>query len=247
MKGTPGAFANRPQLEVIATSVDDGVAAARGGADRLEVVSAMEVDGLLPDLDVVCRLRDAVAVPLRVMLRSAPGFTVNSEELDALSREAERLRSVGVDQVVFGFLTEDGNLDQEAMRELWSAAKPNAWTLHRAFDHVIEAEQAFAQCTALPGLDLILSAGGPGGLDLSFSTLCSRAAWQTAQLRWMAGGGLRLDHIAPLRAAGITQFHSGRVVRQGQRWDAPVKEAMVRQLKDAMLVLPAPQRTPPDQ
>ncbi len=132
MSAPPGTYSDESQLEVIATSVADGVAAALSGADRLEVVSAVEVDGLLPDLEVVRRLRDAVAIPLRVMLRNAPGFTVNRQAFAVLVGEAERLRDSGVDQFVFGFLMTDGHLDQPALMELCAAVAPRAWTLHRS-------------------------------------------------------------------------------------------------------------------
>ncbi|CAA9263868.1 MAG: hypothetical protein AVDCRST_MAG77-2740 [uncultured Chloroflexi bacterium] len=239
-----------PILEVIATSVPDAVAAERGGADRLEVVSAMEADGLLPDLDVVRRLRDTVVLPLRVMLRLRPDFSAGTgvmavvshasvvmadgPDLEALCRAAGRLRAAGVDQFVYGFLTTGGSLDLDAMHTLYTAAAPAGWTLHRAFDHAADAATAFAACARLPGLDRILSSGSPYDLDAGLSALCARATWQTPMLRWIAGGGLRLEHIAPLRQAGITEFHTGRAVRHSHSWDAPVDEPLVRRLKEAV-------------
>jgi copper homeostasis protein len=222
-------------LEVIATSVADGVAATRGGADRLEVVASMQDDGLLPDLDLVYRLRDAVTVPLRVMLRERAGFAIDARGLFTLCRAAERLRAAGIDQFVFGFLTAEGHLDLEAILILQAAVAPGAWTLHRAFDHTPDATLAFAQCAGLPGLDLILSAGSRDGVDAGLANLRCRAGWQTSRLRWLAGGGLRLEHILPLRAAGITQFHCGRAARRGRDWGAPVEEALVRQLKEGIV------------
>jgi copper homeostasis protein len=120
------------------------------------------------------------------------------------------------------------------MGSLHRAAAPVAWTLHRAFDQAADASAAFAACAHRPGLDAILSSGAPSGLDAGVATLVSRAGWQTAALRFLAGGGLRLEHVAPLVAAGITQVHAGRAVRRGGRWVAPVDERLVRALKDAL-------------
>ena len=223
-----------PVLEVIATTLEDALAAERGGADRLELVAAMEADGLLPDLALVAQLRAAVALPIRVMLRSRSGFGTDAAELVVLCRAAERLRATGVEEFVFGFLTEDGQLDQAAMLALYAAAVPNRWTLHRAFDQAVDAQQAWDTCRRLPGLDLILSAGSRAGIGDGLEALCQRAAWQTADLHWLAGGGLRLEHIPVLRAAGIRQFHSGRAVRRGGSWGGPVDEGLVRRLKEAM-------------
>src|SRR5438034_891911 len=63
-----------PTLEVIALTVADARAAERGGADRLEVVRAIEADGLTPAVEMVVLMRDCVRLPLRVMLRSNAGF-----------------------------------------------------------------------------------------------------------------------------------------------------------------------------
>jgi copper homeostasis protein len=224
-----------PELEVIATTVEDAQAAERGGADRLEVVAAMEADGLSPDLTLVTRLRDAVALPIRVMLRSRPGFATDAAELTGLCRAAEQLRAAGLDIFVFGFLTADGQLDRPAILTLHGAAAPRRWTLHRAYDQVGDAERAWQTCADLPGLDLILSAGSRTRVGEGLENLCRRAAWQTSGLRWLAGGGLRPEHIPALRAAGITQFHSGRAVRRGGSWDGPVEETLVRRMKEAVV------------
>jgi copper homeostasis protein len=223
-----------PLLEVIATSVADGLAAASGGADRLEVVGAMEADGLLPDESIVLRLRDAVTISLRVMLRLDPGFFATPRALELLAAAAERLKRAGLNEFVFGFLTPSGALDRAAIQSLCQAVTPGRWTLHRAFDHVADPPSAFAQCGTYSGLDGILSAGSPEGIDAGLQVLQDRASWQTEHIRWLAGGGLRLDHIPLLSAAGIARFHAGRAVRFGRRWDAPIDPTGVRQLKDTI-------------
>ena len=223
-----------PVLEVIATSVEDARAAARGGADRLEIVSAMEHDGLTPDLDLSRRIRDAVSLPLRLMLRSHPGFTLSPASLDRLLTTAHHFRAAGFAEFVFGFLTPQRTLDLPSLHTLAAALQPARWTLHRAFDHTPDPAASLAACATLPGLDHILTSGGPGDLDAGLDALCRRAALQTPTLRWIAGGGLRIEHIPPLRAAGITAFHTGRAVRLHQRWDAPVDPAQVALLKEAL-------------
>ena len=224
-----------PVLEVIATSVEDAVAAQRAGADRLELVSAMQHDGLTPDITLTQRIRDAVSLPLRVMLRPHAGFAIAPAALDALVVTARQLRAAGIDQFVFGFLTPDGSLDLASLQTLAAAIASARWTLHRAFDHTPDQAAAFAACAALPGLDRILTSGSSHGLDAGIETLRERAPWQTPALRWIAGGGLRAAHVLPLRAAGIHEIHTGRAVRRHQRWDAPIDERQLTLLKEALL------------
>ena len=65
---------HRIVLEVIVESVADAREAARGGADRLEVVRALELGGLTPPLTLVREIAEAVSLPLRVMVRGNAGY-----------------------------------------------------------------------------------------------------------------------------------------------------------------------------
>jgi copper homeostasis protein len=198
------------------------------------VVQTIAVGGLTPAAETVARIRDRVSLPLRVMLRANAGFQTDPPELARLCHAARELRAVGADAFVFGFLTPDGRLDLPALRALADAVAPCPWTLHHAFDHAADARAAWEAARALPGLDLVLSGGGPAGLPAGLPALCERAAWQTDELRWLAGGGLQADAIPRLRRAGIAQFHVGRAARAGGSWDGPVDVQAVQLLRRAI-------------
>lgn len=230
----PGGARSRPLLEVIALSADDAIAAERGGADRLEIVRAIDTGGLTPDLETFERIRAAVRLPLRVMLRSNAGFQVSPGELEELCRAAAALRASGADQFVFGFLDDCCDLDLPAIRTLADAVAPHPWTLHHAFDHARDLRAAWDAAQALTGLDCILTGGVRGDLSTGLDALISRAAWQADGPRWLAGGGLTLAHLEPLRAAGITMFHTGRAARHSGSWSRPVSAEAVRRWRDVL-------------
>ena len=56
-------------LEVCVATLDDALAAERGGADRLEVNAALELGGLTPSPGSFQLIQDACPLPLTVMLR----------------------------------------------------------------------------------------------------------------------------------------------------------------------------------
>jgi copper homeostasis protein len=224
----------RPLLEVIATSAEDAVAAEQGGADRLELVSEMALRGLTPELATFGRIREAVTLPLRVMLRSNGGFGATADEIAALCRDAGALRRAGADQFVFGFLDADGALDRAALDALIAAVAPCPWTLHHAFDHAADARAAWEVARTLPGIDCILTGGLRGDVGTGLATLCARADWQADGPRWLAGGNLAREHLPPLRAAGIVRYHVGRTARRDWSWDAPVAVGEVRRWREAL-------------
>ncbi len=227
-KGCP----RRALLEVIALTPEDAVAAQRGGADRLEIVRDIAVGGLTPQIGAFRVIRNAVDLPLRVMLRTNGGFSVAPGELEALVESARELKSAGADQFVFGFLRVAGGLDLDAINRLSAAVTPSPWTLHHAFDHAVDARTAWEAASRLPNIDAILSGGVRGDLARGVGTLCDRAGWQSDGLRWLAGGGLALEHVEPLWRAGVSMFHIGRAARKDNSWEQPVLAERVRVWRD---------------
>jgi copper homeostasis protein CutC len=216
-------------LEVIVLSAADAVAAARGGAGRLEVCRDLPAGGLTPARATVAGIKDAVDLPLRVMLRPRTGFAINESELAALCEEAGALAEIGADAFVFGFLTLHRDVDEAASGRL-AGAGGRPWTFHRAFDHARRPRAAFDAVRRLPGVDRVLSSGGDGGLPAG---LVARAAWQGGGPRWIAGGGLRPEHVAVLAAAGIGEFHVGTGARQAASWEQPVRPELVARYREA--------------
>jgi copper homeostasis protein len=219
-----------PLLEVIALDADDAIAGVRGGADRLELAHDMTADGLTPTLEGFERIRAAVDVPLRVMLRCNGAFTLTPRELDELCLAAAQLHAAGMEESVLGFLTTTGDVDVYALEAVLAAARPTRWTFHRAIDHATDAELAWKAVATMPGVDAVLTAGSPTGLDVD--GLIARLGWEHGAPPWVVGGGLREEHIAPLRAIGLTRFHVGSRVRHGASWGQPVDVEAVQHWRD---------------
>ncbi|PHQ48874.1 copper homeostasis protein CutC [Streptomyces cinnamoneus] len=213
-------------LEVIALGAEDAVAARAGGADRLELVCDMAANGLTPPLETFVAVRDAVDIPVRVMLRASDGFAAGgAAALEALCARARALRAEGAREFVLGFLTDDGRADLPAVAALADAVGPDArWTFHRAIDHAADRDALRKQLADQPGLDTYLTAGSAAGVDDGLPTLLAEAARGNEpgyEPRILVGGGLQLKHVPVLRAAGLTGFHIGGAARP-HGWAAPV-------------------------
>ncbi|MFI6447937.1 copper homeostasis protein CutC [Kitasatospora sp. NPDC050543] len=227
---------SRPIFEVIALTAQDARAAESGGADRLELVSDMAADGLTPAVAEFARIRAAVRIPLRVMLRIRDGFAPGS--VDDLRARAAALRAEGADEFVLGFLAADGAVDLAATRAVAEAVAGCRWTFHRAVDHSADRAAVRAAVGDLPGLDTFLTSGSAAGVDAGrevLATELARAGEPGYRQRILIGGGLRAEHVPGLRAAGFDAFHVGGAVR-ADGWESPVDAAKVaewRALLDA--------------
>lgn len=225
---------SRPLLEVIALTPADAIAAQAGGADRLELVTDMAADGLTPSRETFAAVRSAVDLPVRVMLRASDGFATGNA-FDALCEAAAALHSEGADEFVLGFLTDDGGVDLAAVTALTEVVgagggvDESRWTFHRAIDRAADRDGLRKRLADIPGLDTYLTAGSARGVDDGLPTLLAEAERAGApgyEARIMVGGGLRLDHLPALRAAGINAFHIGGAARP-DGWTGPVDATAV--------------------
>ncbi|MEK8144405.1 copper homeostasis protein CutC [Streptomyces sp. M10(2022)] len=229
-------MSNRAVLEVIALDAADAIAAQAGGADRLELVTDMAADGLTPSRTTFARIRSAVDIPLRVMLRVADGFAAG--DIDVLVGKAREMRAEGAEEFVLGFLDEDGHADLVAVERLVAELEGCHWTFHRAIDRATNRDTLRKQLADLPGLDTYLTAGSAKGVDDGIATLLNEAARSAAgdpgyEPQILVGGGLRLDHLPRLLVAGIDAVHIGGAARP-DGWSGPVSETAVREWREAL-------------
>ena len=112
-------------LEVCAASMQSVAAAAAGGAHRIELCSALYLDGLTPSMGMIRIVKERFPqLTLHVLIRPREGnFVYNDVELATMQSDIIECRKAGADSVVVGALTSEGDIDLAAMQRLMEAAK----------------------------------------------------------------------------------------------------------------------------
>jgi len=226
-------------LEVIALDARDARAAADGGADRIELVSGMEFAGFCPALETVEQVRAAVDLPVRVMLRLREDFSIGGAQGTAeIAACARRLREAGAEELVLGWLDARGAVDLPAVERVLEACDGLPFTFHKAIDQAADRDAVYAAIRPLPGLDTVLTSGGPFPAGQGAEVLAAEAAREAAMgdrgLQILVGGGLKLADVPVLQAAGLRDFHVGSSVRGGTDWGGHVDADLVAQWRDAL-------------
>lgn len=123
------------KLEVIALNPRDAKDAELAGADRIELVSAMEVGGLSPELEVVESVIAEVSIPVNVMIRlKGDNFIYSPEEFEDLLVYLDQVKTLGINGIVFGSLTSTNQINTEQLEQILSHAGDLDVTFHRAID-----------------------------------------------------------------------------------------------------------------
>ena len=186
-----------------------GLAAAlEGGADRVELCSALALGGLTPSAGLMA-LASQASVPVRAMIRPREGhFTFDAAECDAMLRDIDAARSAGLEGVVIGAASPSGALHFTMLERLARHANGMAITLHRVVDLLPDPVEAVDFAVSL-GLSTILTSGGAtraiDGID-RIATMQERAA---GRIEILAGGGVTADNAPTILAAtGIGSVHA---------------------------------------
>ena len=195
---------------ILEICVDDAAgldAAVAGGADRIELCSALELGGLTPSAALLDHALKS-GCPIHMMIRPrAGGFVYGADDLALMVEEIGGAVARGVHGVVVGALRPDGRLDREALARFRDAARDTTIVLHRAIDLVPEPVAAVSEAIAL-GYDKILSSGGAPTAIEGAATLAAMVEAAGERLSIIAGAGVRPDNVAGIIAAtGVREVH----------------------------------------
>ena len=221
-------------LEVIATTVSDARAAERGGADRLELITAMGEGGLTPSIGLIEAVVDAVGIPVNVIVRPhSRSFVYDADDYAVMTRDVRAIARTGANAIVVGMLRADGCIDTEGLARVIEAADGLQLTFHRAFDEARDLLASFDTLLQFDAVTNVLTSGGkPSVLEAEamIARLIERS--KDARCTVLAGAGLSVDAVAPFVAStGVRAVHFGSGVRIDGKALAPVDEQRVRRVR----------------
>lgn len=208
MVATSASKATEPLLEICVDDVAGLDAAIAGGADRIELCSALGSGGLTPSRGFMAVAAKA-SIPVYALIRPRAGdFVYSATEISVIEADIIAARQAGLAGVVIGATTADAKLDAAVIRRLVSAADGLDLTLHRAIDVVADMDAALDQAAAL-GFSRILTSGGARHAEEGLETLARLARRGEGRISIMPGGGVRPQNAARLLAvAGIRELHA---------------------------------------
>lgn len=197
-----------PLLEVCVADAESLAAAIAGGADRIELCSALELGGLTPAPGLM-RLAARAPIPVYAMVRPRSGdFVFTADDVEIMLADIDAIRGYGLKGVVLGASRPDGTLDEDLLHRLRDKARGLGATLHRAFDLVPDFEGALETAIDV-GMERILTSGGAPTAPAGTAQLRDLHAAAGSRISIMPGSGLTPENVGELlQAVPVTEIHS---------------------------------------
>lgn len=199
------------QIEICTGSYYDCLQAEKGGAKRVELNSALHLGGLTPSVGSLILTKKNTNLKVMTMVRPrGAGFCYTADEFEQMLVDTDCMLENGADGIVFGCLTEQGDIDVEQSKEIIAKAKAKGKEVifHRAFDCVSDPYKAIEQLIEL-GVDRILTSGLQTKAMDGIELLKDLQAKYGTQIELLAGSGMNASNaIEMMERTGISQVHS---------------------------------------
>ena len=196
-------------VEACVESLEEALAAERGGARRLELCANMDVGGTTPSGELFRAVRARVGIPIAMMIRPRGGqFVYSNAELESMRRDLDIAVELGADVAVIGVLDDHGRVDVARTRELVARAGSIPVTFHKAFD-IVDDQERDLDILIDAGVTRVLTSGGAEtaieGAD-ALARLVDRAAGRIAI---MPGGKVRGNNVREIvERTGAREVHA---------------------------------------
>ena len=203
---------DRILIEVCCGSPEDAMTAYRAGADRVELNRALELGGLSPTPAEVSFVKKEVPglIVIAMVRPRGGGFTYSGEEYMRMLSECENLLKAGADGIAFGFLHEDGSVDEmhaAAFVELIHRYGKQA-VFHRAVDITPDRDAAFEVLIGL-GIDRVLTSGGEETAMAGAEEIAWLQKTYGSRISILPGSGINAGNAASLiKMTGVHEIHS---------------------------------------
>lgn len=195
-------------IEICANSVASCIAAQEGGATRVELCAAIPEGGTTPSYGEVAIAREQIQIQLHTIIRPRGGdFLYSDIELKTMCKDIEIMHKLGVDGIVIGCLTADGNIDMEKNKILIEAAKGMSITFHRAFDMCQDPMKGLEEVIQL-GCHRLLTSGQMPKAIQGVNLISQMVKKADGRIAIMPGSGINANNIQKIaQQTQATEFH----------------------------------------
>lgn len=224
------------KLEVIVQNGQDAIEAEKFGADRLELVSAIQEGGLTPSYGTIKQVLENTSIPVYTMIRPHSNhYFYQESDLEIIREDIKKVLELGGTNIVIGALNEDYTIDEKVLETVMNISSDLEITFHRAFDETASVLEAYETLKKYnEQVKWILTSGGAPNCSEGKQALKElvEASRKTEGPQILPGAGLNLENIQEIHDfVQADQYHFGTAARINQSFAEGIDKKVIDQLK----------------
>lgn len=183
------------------------------GANRIELCDNLAEGGTTPSYGTVALAAENLDLDIFPIIRPRGGnFVFSEDEIKIMERDIDLLKTLNIDGVVIGALTENNEIDEEAIKRLIARAGDLNITFHMAFDEIKDKKSALDKLVEL-GINRILTKGGKNSALDNKDVLKELIDYAENRITILLGGKVTKDNYEELvKYTGAREVHGTKIV-----------------------------------
>ncbi len=200
--------------EACVDSLDQALKAESLGADRIELCSRLDLDGLTPSQGLLEECASRLKIPIRAMIRPREGsFVYNNQEVEQMFDAIAFCKALKIEGVVFGALNEAKKIDLNVTERLAIHAENLKITFHKAFDITSNPIDEFKALAKLKLIDAVLTSGQKPTAFEGVNLLKELIDFGSSYPKIIVAGKVTNHNIDELHTlVNATQYHGKKIV-----------------------------------
>ena len=200
--------------EACVEGYQEAMLAEKLGADRIELCSHLDKDGLTPERQTILDVLRSISIPIKIMIRPRSGnFVYNEKEIYQMEEEISFCKTNGVKEVVFGVLDTQNRIDMDLVKRLTNISYPMRVTFHKAIDCSDNIKEAFEQLIKCKAVTSVLTSG-KGKFVLENRTLIKEIIQlYKDKINIILAGGITNDNLDKIhKTFHCIEYHGKKIV-----------------------------------
>tara|TARA_B100001769_G_C21888669_1_gene480229 strand:- start:111 stop:773 length:663 start_codon:yes stop_codon:yes gene_type:complete len=197
------------KVEFCISTFEGALAAEKWKADRIELCSDLEKDGLTPTLSLIKSCTEIFNGETHVMIRPHNnGFIYTEQEVEQMINQIKMAKKANAFGVVFGILNQQNKIDITANQILIKEAKKLnlKCTFHRAFDFCKEPIKSLEEIITLQ-FDWLLTSGQQNTAIEGIDFIKKMIKISNQRINILAGSGVDATNAKSLSKTGVNALH----------------------------------------
>ena len=201
-------------LEACVENLQQGLLAEKNHADSIELCQRLDIGGVTPDYDLIRDAVNKIKIPVKIMIRPRVGdFIYSDSEINRMKSDIKYCKSIGVGEVVFGALTENGEVDNNLTKLLARHAFPMKVTFHKAIDEVNNYMKALTNLSFIKNINGVLTSGTKENALAGKDYIKKAAKEFSGTLNIIAAGSITNTNLKKIHSElDMKEYHGKKIV-----------------------------------